>query len=51
MEEQTKKFKKKSFLYRLKMPLAELEDYYCRKRHFDRNKEIRKMLYMRILFV
>ena len=41
MKDHTESFKKKSFLHRLKMPLAELEDYYRRKRNFERNKEIR----------
>ena len=41
MVDHTETFKKKSLLCRLRMPLAELEDYYRRKRHFDRNKEIR----------
>ena len=43
MGNHTEPFKKKSLLCRLRMPIAELEDYYRRKRHFDRNKEIRHM--------
>ena len=41
MEEQVESFKRERFIRRLKMPLSELEDYYRRKRNFDRNKEIR----------
>ena len=41
MKDNTEPFRKKSLFCRLKMPLAELEDYYRRKRHFDRNKEVR----------
>lgn len=47
MEDHAESFKKKSFLNLLKMPIAELEDYYRIKRHLDRNKEIRHIALQR----